>query len=65
MNCDLHGDIEIIHTVGPFYFMGDAVAPKLLGSCYRRSLELAKVHSLRSIAFPSLSTGIYGYERLL
>jgi O-acetyl-ADP-ribose deacetylase len=54
--------IEIIHAVGPIYFMDEAAAPKLLSSCYWRSLDLAKLHSLKSIAFPSLSTGIYGYN---
>lgn len=54
--------VEIIHTVGPIYFTDTAAAPRLLASCYRKSLDLAKLHRLKSIAFPSLSTGIYGYQ---
>lgn len=52
--------IEIIHTVGPIYFAEEDTAPGLLESCYWKSLDLAKRHKLKSIAFPSLSTGIYG-----
>jgi O-acetyl-ADP-ribose deacetylase (regulator of RNase III) len=55
--------LEIIHTVGPIYFSDETAAPRLLASCYRKSLDLAKQHNLKSIAFPSLSTGIYGYTR--
>ncbi|KDQ56999.1 hypothetical protein JAAARDRAFT_280339 [Jaapia argillacea MUCL 33604] len=51
---------HIIHTVGPIYSDPDEDAP-LLASCYRTSLELALKNSLRHIAFPSISTGIYGY----
>ncbi len=52
---------HVIHTVGPVYGRGGADRAELLGSCYRRSLELAKDAKLKSVAFPGISTGVYGY----
>ncbi len=51
----------IIHAVGPEYYGGNAGEPELLASCYREALALTAERGLRSVAFPAISTGIYGY----
>src|SRR5215467_10184353 len=51
----------VIHTVGPIYGRESGREKELLAGCYRRSLELANQHQLKSIAFPSISTGAFGY----
>jgi O-acetyl-ADP-ribose deacetylase len=53
----------VIHTVGPVWRGGDAGEDELLARCYRASLALAVAHDARSIAFPAISTGIYGFPR--
>jgi O-acetyl-ADP-ribose deacetylase len=52
---------HVIHTVGPVYRDGEHGEPELLASCYTNSIELADMHKLKSLAFPAISTGAYGY----
>jgi O-acetyl-ADP-ribose deacetylase (regulator of RNase III) len=51
----------IIHTVGPVWHGGTRGEPELLASCYRRCIEVAAQNGIRTLAFPGISTGIYGY----
>lgn len=51
----------VIHTVGPIYGQHGCQEPELLAACYRNAIQLAVSHQLKSVAFPSISTGAFGY----
>jgi O-acetyl-ADP-ribose deacetylase (regulator of RNase III) len=53
----------VIHTVGPVYHGGKSEEATLLANCYRNSLKLAQKNGVRTIAFPGISTGVYGYPK--
>jgi O-acetyl-ADP-ribose deacetylase len=52
---------HVIHTVGPIWHGGGHGEPELLASCYRSALDLAALNGIATIAFPAISTGVYGY----
>ena len=52
---------HVIHTVGPVWRGGAHGEPELLRSCYRKCMELARIHAFSSLAFPAISTGVFGY----
>jgi O-acetyl-ADP-ribose deacetylase (regulator of RNase III) len=55
---------QVIHTVGPVWRGGEASEPDMLARCYRSCLAIAREHGFRTIAFPAIATGIYGFPRV-
>lgn len=53
----------VIHTVGPVWRGGGQGEPELLAACYRNAIRLAREHEVRTVAFPAISTGVYGYPK--
>jgi O-acetyl-ADP-ribose deacetylase (regulator of RNase III) len=53
----------VFHAVGPVWHGGKRGEPELLAGCYRKCLELAREHGVRTISFPAISTGVYGYPQ--
>lgn len=62
MGYQLHAR-HVIHTVGPVWRGGGQGEPELLANCYRRCFELARAHGVKTIAFPAISTGVYGFPK--
>lgn len=54
---------HVIHTVGPVWFGGTENEPEKLANCYRKSMQIANENHIQTIAFPAISTGVYGYPK--